>query len=107
MLAQAAVFSFANDENMHKNHDDLIEDELTQLGVRRYLGKHFGIFRIRQGVKPDFLLRLQDMGISDMALFQGLDGVGGSVSEVVKLEAYAERKRQAEQGKAPEQDPNG
>jgi hypothetical protein len=40
---------------------------------------------IPQALKPDFLFRLRAMNIASNALFPGIDGVGRSISELVRL----------------------
>jgi hypothetical protein len=82
MLSQAGIFSFSN--NVFKDHDWI----MAQPAFQR-MANAFGKIIIPKDAKRKLLLQLQDMGISYMHLFHGLDGAARSVSEVARLMASA------------------
>jgi hypothetical protein len=77
MMVQQGMFTICR--RPLTNHADAISD-LGQPPTT-YLTKII----IPHKLKPDFLLRLRVMNINANALFPGMDGIGRSVSELVRL----------------------
>ncbi len=63
------------------DHADTIPSVLETNGATRLLK-----LVIEPELKADFLLRLRTMNVSANSLFPGIDGLGRSVRELVRLE---------------------
>jgi hypothetical protein len=82
MIAQQGIFTICR--NVLGDHGEIID---------RTLGPHFDKDKninyvkiiISLSLKPDFLRRLRTMNIAANALFPGIDGIGRSVYEAVRL----------------------
>ncbi len=84
MTAQQTRFSVSYD--VLADHGGIIA---STLGRRRSLVFHRKLI-IPKALKPEFVRRLGQMNITARTLFPGIDGLGRSVSELVRMCAYYE-----------------
>jgi hypothetical protein len=83
MGAQQTLFTVS--PQILADHQELIAsvipvEKATQLEFRRYV--------IPPALKPEFMRRLRTMNITARALFPGIDGLGRSITELVKVGVY-------------------
>jgi hypothetical protein len=78
MIAQQGLFTICRQPLV--NHAEAIEDAL-QSDISRYARKVI----IPAKLKPEFLRRLRTMNIAANSLFPGIDGVGRSVAEILRI----------------------
>lgn len=78
MIAQQGGFTLG--PNPLDDHAQVIERVLAAKGPT-----HFGRIIIPREQKPGFLRHLRFLNISANALFPGIDGIGQSVEELVRL----------------------
>jgi hypothetical protein len=77
MIAQQGEFTVGY--HIHTNHEAAIESACaTQSGA-------FGRAIIPKDKKPDFLRKLHAMNVAASSVFPGVDGVGRSVNEMVRM----------------------
>ena len=83
IVRQQGCFSISN--NLLKNHCDLIE------GLGKTANSNSGLYKIRipSSLKLEFLARLRAMNISANSLFPGIDGLGLSIQEHLKLRKWS------------------
>jgi len=83
--AQQAQFSF--NSNILGQHDATFIASLTQAAKQNPTLTVFEQWIIPSGNKPEFLKHLRIMNVASHALFPGLDGLGRSLTELVRLKA--------------------
>jgi FRG domain len=82
MIAQQGLFSLCRDPTI--NHAVALA---ARVSVAVEFRTRFRII-IRKELKPEFLWRLRGMNISPDALFPGIDGIGMSMHELVRLQLF-------------------
>jgi FRG domain-containing protein len=87
MVVQQGVFTVS--PQILADHGHIIASCQAKDDSRQFFG-----IRVRPKLKLEFLRRLSVMNVTGRALFPGIDGLGLSVAEIVRLEgAYQEKPR--------------
>jgi len=84
-VAQQGAFSLS--VNVLGFHDGLIAEPCKEATTKNTKALFFQKFVIPAELKPEFLHRLRVMNIAAHSLFPGVDGLGRSVAEFVRLAA--------------------
>src|SRR5205823_1191174 len=82
MVAQQGVFMLC--QNAAGQHDEILENLTHKKGK----GSMFRRIRISSDLKLDFFRHLRAMNINAGSLFPGIDGLGRSISEMVRFDAF-------------------
>jgi hypothetical protein len=86
MTAQQGVFMFS--DQVLARHDDVLAD-LCRPRKKRWT---FGKLVIPAEDKPDYLKRLSYMNINARSLFPGIDGLGQSVFDIIRIQGLSKHK---------------
>jgi hypothetical protein len=89
MVSQQGIFTFSN--NILRSHSEILEEYFNEINFRTGFVK----ITIPGHQKINFLERLHLMNITASSLFPGIDGLGRSIDEFVKITLRQSGNRQA------------